>query len=76
MAIDGLSLSTRQIVQVVLALTGAAGPQKRPFANPTLSLLVSFCYRLRSLVFPRSGAMLKKCITLVLVKCRGAIIKQ
>ena len=34
MGIHGLSLSIQQIVQVVLALTGAA------FVNPTLSLLV------------------------------------
>ena len=59
MGIHGLSLSIRHIVQVVLALTGAAGPSKRPFVNPTLSFLVSFCYRFGSLVFPRSRAMLK-----------------
>ena len=46
MGILGLSLSIQQIVHVVLALTGAAGPSKRPFVNPTLSFLVSFCYRL------------------------------
>ena len=56
MGIHGLSLSTRQIVQVVPALAGAAGPSKRSFVNPTLWFLVS-------------GAMLKKFITLVLVKC-------
>ena len=50
--IHGLSLSIQQIMQVVLALTGAAGPSKRPFVNPTLSFLVSFCYRFGSLVFP------------------------
>ena len=42
MGIHGLSLSIRQIVQVVLALTGAAGPSKRPFVNPTLPV---FWYR-------------------------------
>ena len=59
MGIHGLSLSIRQIVQVVLALTCAAGPYKRPFVNPTLSFLLSFCYCFGSLVFPRSRAMLK-----------------
>ena len=50
--IDRLSLSVREIVQVVLALAGGAGPSKRPFVNPTLSFLVSVCYRFGSLVFP------------------------
>ena len=50
--IDRLSPSVRQIVQVVLALTGGTGPSKRPFVNPTLWFLVLFCYRFRSLVFP------------------------
>ena len=35
MRINGLSLSVREIVQVVLALTGGIGPSKRPFVNPT-----------------------------------------
>ena len=52
MGIHGLSLSIRQIVQVVLAFTGAAGPSKRLFVNPTLSFLVSLCCRFGSLVFP------------------------
>ena len=69
MGIHGLSLSIQQIVQVVLALTDAAGPSKRPFVNPSLSFLVSFCYPFGSLAFPRSGAMLKICFALVLVKC-------
>ena len=34
--IGGLSLSVRQIVQVVLALTGETGPSKRPFVNLVL----------------------------------------
>ena len=42
MRIHGLSLSIQQIVQVVLALTGAAGPSKRPFVNPTLSFWYRF----------------------------------
>ena len=43
-AIDGLSFSVRQIVQIVLALTSGTGtgPSKRPFVYPTLSFLVSF----------------------------------
>ena len=39
-------------MQVVLALAGGTGPSKRPFVNPTLSFLVSVCYRFGSLVFP------------------------
>ena len=49
--IDGLCLSVRQIMQVVLALAGGAGPSKRPFVNPNLSFLVSISYRFESLVF-------------------------
>ena len=67
--IDGLSLSVRQIVQVVLAHTGGAGPSKRPVVNPTLTFLVWLCYRVGSLAFQSSGAILKKLSTLVLVKC-------
>ena len=52
MGIHGLSLSIRQIVRVLLVLTGAAGPSKRRFVNPTLLFFVSFCYRFGSLVFP------------------------
>ena len=35
------SLSVGQIMHVVFALTGGAGPSKRPFVNPTSS----FCHR-------------------------------
>ena len=49
-------------------MDSGASPSKRPVVNPTLSFLVSFCYRIGSLMFPWSGAILKKHITLVLVK--------
>ena len=64
--IHRLSLSIRQTVQVVLALTGAAGPSKWPCVNPTLSDLVSFWVPRVPIIW---GHALKKFIALVLVKC-------
>ena len=61
MGIHGLSLSIQQIVQLVLALTGAAGPSKRPFVNPTLSFLVSFCYRFVIVLGPSCSHDLGPC---------------
>ena len=43
--IDGLSLSVRQIMQLVKVVTGGPGTSKRPFVNPTLSFVTSCSHR-------------------------------